>query len=35
MAIETTPEQLRVTDLGREDPSIVDYFAAPDGADVN
>ena len=30
MAVEATPEQLRVTDFTIEDPSVVDYFAALD-----
>jgi len=35
MAIEATPEQLRVTDLTIEDPSVVDYFAALNDDEVN
>jgi hypothetical protein len=34
MAVEATPEQLRVTDLTIEDPSVVDYFAALDDDEV-
>ncbi len=35
MAVEATPEQLRVTDLTIDDPGVVDYFAALDENEVN